>query len=206
LTETAPPADYSDLSALFVNCTLRPSPSPSHTDRLLDVSRGIMGRAGVSVDSLRLVDHDVAPGVQPDMTDADEVDRPLERDDWPRLWKRVLAADILVVGTPIWLGERSSVCSRLVERLYAQSAITDDEGQYAFYGKVAGCLVTGNEDGVKHVGMGLLYALQHVGYTIPPQADAGWLGEIGPGPSYGDTVSGCSLVLTVLTLQNLKLA
>jgi multimeric flavodoxin WrbA len=110
----------------------------------------------------------------------------IERDDWPRIWETVRRAHILVLGTPIWLGERSSICSRVVERLYAQSAQLNEHGQYIYYGKVGGCIVTGNEDGIKHVAMGVLYALQHLGYTIPPQADAGWIGEAGPGPSYGD--------------------
>jgi multimeric flavodoxin WrbA len=109
-----------------------------------------------------------------------------ETDDWPALYEQVEAADILIVGTPIWLGERSSVCSRLIERLYAMSGLLNDAGQYVYYSKVGGCIVTGNEDGIKHVAMGVLYALQHLGYTIPPQADAGWIGEAGPGPSYGD--------------------
>ena len=178
---TSPPADHSDLTALFVNCTLKPSPQDSHTDTLLDVVAHVMEAQGVTVDRLRLVDHAVAPGVQADMTDhgADE-------DAWPEIWPRVRKAEILVVGTPIWLGEKSSVCQRLIERLYAMSGELNDAGQYAFYGRVGGCIVTGNEDGIKHVGMGVLYSLQHLGYTIPPQADAGWIGEAGPGPSYGD--------------------
>ncbi|MEO1074479.1 MAG: flavodoxin family protein [Bacteroidota bacterium] len=176
-----PPARYDDLRALFVNCTLKPSPAESHTDTLLDVSRAIMERQGVTVDAFRAVDFHLAPGVYPDMTE-----HGAEHDDWPALYERVKAADILVLGTPIWLGERSSVCTQVIERLYAQSGQLNDAGQYAFYGKVGGILVTGNEDGIKHVAMGTLYALQHLGYTIPPQADAGWIGEAGPGPSYGD--------------------
>ncbi|MBW3667483.1 MAG: flavodoxin family protein, partial [Actinobacteria bacterium] len=99
-------------------------------------------------------------------------------------------AEILVLGTPIWLGEKSSVCARVIERLYANSSQLNEQGQYAYYGKVGGCIVTGNEDGIKHCSMGILYSLQHVGYTIPPQADAGWIGEAGPGPSYLDEGSG----------------
>lgn len=179
--EPTPPARYDDLRALFVNCTLKRSPERSHTDLLMDVSRHILRKHGVGVQSVRLVDHTIAPGVQPDMTE-----HGLERDDWPAIWEKVRAADILVVGTPIWLGERSSVCTQLVERLYSQSGQQNDAGQYVYYGKVGGCLVTGNEDGIKHVAMGVLYALQHLGYVIPPQSDAGWIGEAGPGPSYGD--------------------
>lgn len=101
-----------------------------------------------------------------------------------------MAADILVLGTPIWLGEKSSMCQRVIERLYGNSSQLNDRGQYAYYGKVGGCIVTGNEDGVKHCSMGILYSLQHLGYTVPPQADAGWIGEAGPGPSYLDEDSG----------------
>jgi multimeric flavodoxin WrbA len=112
------------------------------------------------------------------------------RDEWPALLERVLAADILVLATPIWLGERSSIATRVIERVYSASGQTNDVGQYLYYGRVGGVLVTGNEDGVKHVAMGALYSLQHLGYTIPPQADAGWIGEAGPGPSYLDEGSG----------------
>ena len=107
-------------------------------------------------------------------------------DDWPALYQKVLDANILVLGSPIWLGEKSSVCQRVIERLYGNSGDLNDAGQYAYYGRVAGCLITGNEDGIKHCSMGILYALHHLGYTIPPQADASWIGEAGPGPSYGD--------------------
>ena len=107
-------------------------------------------------------------------------------DDWPALYQKVLDANILVLGSPIWLGEKSSVCQRVIERLYGNSGDLNDAGQYAYYGRAAGCLITGNEDGIKQCAMGILYALQHLGYTIPPQADAGWIGPAGPGPSYGD--------------------
>jgi len=176
-----PPAAYDDLRAVVVNCTLKRSPQPSHTDALLDVVRHIFRENGVGVESIRLVDHPVAEGVYADMTEHGAAE-----DAWPALYKKVAAADILVVGTPIWLGEKSSVCQKLIERLYAMSSQLNDHGQYAYYGKVGGCIVTGNEDGIKHVSMGVLYSLQHIGYTIPPQADAGWIGEAGPGPSYGD--------------------
>jgi multimeric flavodoxin WrbA len=102
----------------------------------------------------------------------------------------VMAADILVLGMPIWLGEKSSVCTKVIERLYGNSHLLNDAGQYAYYGRIGGCLVTGNEDGIKHCALETLYALQHLGYAIPPQADAGWIGEAGPGPSYLDDGSG----------------
>ncbi|MXW63588.1 MAG: flavodoxin family protein [Bacteroidetes bacterium SB0662_bin_6] len=177
--------DVSDLRALFLNCTLKPSPERSHTQGLMDVSIAIMEKNGIAVESLRPVDYHLAFGVYPDMTE-----HGADRDDWPMLYEKVRAADILVIGSPIWLGEKSSVCTQVIERLYSCSALLNDAGQYAYYGKTGGCLITGNEDGVKHCSMSILYALQHVGYTIPPQADAGWIGEAGPGPSYLDEGSG----------------
>jgi multimeric flavodoxin WrbA len=97
---------------------------------------------------------------------------------------------ILVITSPIWLGEKSSVCTQVIERLYSTSGDLNRNGQYSYYGGVAGCLITGNEDGAKHCAMNILYSLQHLGYVIPPQADAAWLGEAGPGPSYLDPGSG----------------
>lgn len=177
--------DFSDLRALFINCTLKRSPRMSHTNGLIEVSQAIMEKNRVQVQVIRAVDYDIAYGVYPDMTE-----HGAEKDDWPEIYGMVREADILVLGTPIWLGEKSSVCTKVIERLYGESGMLNDAGQYAFYGKVGGCLVTGNEDGIKHCGMGILYSLQHVGYVIPPQADAGWIGEAGPGPSYLDPGSG----------------
>jgi multimeric flavodoxin WrbA len=111
-------------------------------------------------------------------------------DEWPALYEKVMAADILVIAGPIWLGDNSSVTKQVIERLYSCSGLLNAEGQYAYYGRVGGCLITGNEDGVKHCAMNILYSLQHLGYTIPPQADAGWIGPAGPGPSYLDPGSG----------------
>jgi multimeric flavodoxin WrbA len=177
--------DTGPLRALFFNCTLKRSPERSHTDALIEASRIIMEKNGVEVEALRPVDYDLAPGVQPDMTE-----HGFERDDWPDLFARVMRADILVLTTPIWLGDPSSVCRRVIERLYANSGQTNDDGQYIYYGRVGGCLITGNEDGAKHCAMNLLYSLQHIGFVIPPQADAAWMGPAGPGPSYRDEDSG----------------
>lgn len=174
--------DFSQLKALYINCTLKKSPDKSHTDTLMNVSKEIMKKEKVSIEEFRFIDHNIATGIYPDMTE-----HGWKEDEWPTLFKKVNEADILIVGTPIWLGEKSSECQKLIERLYAMSGKTNEKGQYLFYGKAAGCVITGNEDGIKHCAMGILYALQHVGYSIPPQADAGWIGEVGPGPSYGDT-------------------
>ncbi len=177
--------DFSGLKALFLNCTLKPSPGLSHTQGLIDISRAIMEKSGVGVEALRPVDYDIAYGVYPDMTE-----HGWDKDAWPEIYAKVEAADILVLTTPIWLGEKSSVCTKVIERLYASSSDLNEAGQYAYYGKVGACLVTGNEDGAKHCSMNILYSLQHLGYSIPPQADAAWLGEAGPGPSYMDEGSG----------------
>ncbi|MFD9793698.1 flavodoxin family protein [Streptomyces sp. NPDC059070] len=179
------PYRYDDLRALFLNCTLKRSPEVSNTEGLIDRSRAVMERAGVATEVVRAVDHDIATGVWPDMTA-----HGWASDAWPELYEKVMAADILVLCGPIWLGDNSSVAKRVVERLYACSSLLNEQGQYAYYGRVGGCLITGNEDGVKHCAMNLLYSLQHLGYTVPPQADAGWIGEAGPGPSYLDPGSG----------------
>jgi multimeric flavodoxin WrbA len=177
--------DFSDLSAVFINTSLKRSPERSHTQGLMDISIEIMRRQGVSTETIRAADHVIAPGVWPDMKE-----HGWEEDDWPQIFDRVISADILVLGSPIWLGEKSSICTKVIERLYGNSGDLNEAGQYAYYGRVGGCLITGNEDGAKHCSMNILYSLQHLGYVIPPQADAGWLGEVGPGPSYLDEGSG----------------
>jgi multimeric flavodoxin WrbA len=177
--------DFSNLKALFLNCTLKKSPQQSHTRGLVDVSKHIMEENDVDVEVIRVVDHQVANGVYPDMTE-----HGWDQDDWPEIYEKVQAADILVLGTPIWLGDKSSICTKVIERLYASSGDLNEEGQYAYYDRVGGTIITGNEDGAKHCAMNILYSLQHLGYLIPPQADAAWLGEAGPGPSYLDEESG----------------
>ncbi len=169
---------------LFVNCTLKKSGRTSNTDGLWKIVETICRNENVPCDSLRVADYTLPPGILPDMREEG-----YEKDDWPELFEKIIDYDILIVGTPIWLGERSSVCSRFIERMYAMSSKENDKGQYIFYGKVAGAIISGNEDGMKHCAQSVLYALQHLGYTIPPQADAGWVGEAGPGPSYLDEES-----------------
>lgn len=173
--------DFTGLKAIFFNGTLTKSPDPSHTESLIRISQGIMEKHGVQTEIIRSIDHDIAVGVWPDMRE-----HGYKTDEWPAIFKRVMDADILVLAGPIWLGDNSSETKKIIERLYACSSILNDAGQYAFYGKAGGCLITGNEDGVKHCAMNILYSLQHLGYSIPPQADAGWIGEVGPGASYGD--------------------
>lgn len=177
--------DFVGLRALYFNCTLKKSPDTSNTEGLIRVSADIMQKHGVAVEIISPIDHDIATGVYPDMRKYG-----WQTDEWPKIYKKVQQADILVLAGPIWLGDNSSVMKKTIERLYGNSAELNEHGQYAYYGKVGGCIITGNEDGGKHCAMNVLYSLQHLGYTIPPQADVYWVGEAGPGPSYLDKGSG----------------
>jgi len=177
--------DFSGLKALYFNCTLKKSPGVSNTEGLVKISTTIMEKHGVDVEVIRPIDHDIATGVYPDMRE-----QGWDTDEWPEIYKKVKAADILIIAGPIWLGDNSSVTKKIIERLYANSSELNDRGQYAYYGKAGGALITGNEDGIKHCAQNILYSLQHIGYAIPPQADAGWVGEAGPGPSYLEKGSG----------------
>lgn len=173
------------LSAVVINCSLKSKAEESHTRLLLEAVEGILEKNDVRVEHVHAASRQIAFGIYPDMTEHGAA-----RDDWPEIWKKIEAAEILVIGTPIWLGEESAICRMVIERLYAMSGMLNDKGQSIFYGKVGGAVMTGNEDGIKHCAMSILYALGHVGFTIPPQADCGWIGEAGPGPSYGDDVDG----------------
>ena len=177
--------DVNGLRAIFFNGTLKRSPETSNTEGLLRASMKLMEEQGVHTELIRTIDHDIATGVYPDMRE-----QGWSNDEWPTLFEKVKQADIVVVCGPIWLGDNSSQTKKLIERLYANSADLNDKGQYIYYGKVGGAIITGNEDGVKHCAMNVLYSLQHIGFTIPPAADAGWIGAIGPGPSYLDEGSG----------------
>lgn len=183
--------DFTGLKALFLNGTLKKSPTESYTERMINVSAHLMEKHGVQTETVRMVDHDIAFGVSPDMREEG-----WEKDDWPRIYKEGVArADILVLATPIWLGDYSAVMKQTIERLYANASEQNEKGQFAYYGKVGGCLVDGNEDGVKHISSKLLYALQHIGCMVPPQAEAGWTGwtpDKGPTYNYLDKGSGAA--------------
>ena len=154
--------DFSDLKAIFLNCTLKRSPELSHTEGLIRISQGIMEKSGIATELLRPVDCSIAHGVWPDMKE-----HGWPEDDWPDILEKVMASDILVIGSSIWLGEKTSVCTKVVERLYAASHLLNAAGQYAYYGRVGGALITGNEDGAKHCAMNILYSLQHLGLRHP---------------------------------------
>ena len=149
-----PETRYDDLRALVINCTLKRSPEVSNTGGLIDLSRAIMEKQGVRVEVLRAVDHDIATGVWPDMTE-----HGWAHDAWPEIYRdKVLPSDILIIAGPIWLGDNSSITKQVIERLYACSHLLNDAGQYAYYGRAGGCLITGNEDGVKHCAQNILYS------------------------------------------------
>ncbi|ANU14248.1 flavodoxin family protein [Planococcus halocryophilus] len=166
------------LKALFINTSLKNSKEPSHTEEFIKDVQVHYNQLGVESEIVRLADYAVAYGVQPDMGEGDE---------WPQVFEKVMAADIVIIGTPLWLGEKSSLATQTIERLYASSSVTNDKGQSIFYNKVGGVAITGNEDGAKHAAASVLYALSHIGFVVPPNVDAYWVGEAGPGPSYMDT-------------------
>lgn len=157
-----------NLTAIALTCSLTPSPEPSSSELLathvLDELRG----HGVACSSVRVVDHNVMPGVQHDMGAGD---------DWPGIRQQILAADILVLATPIWVGHPCSIAQRVIERLDADISETDDEGRPIMAGRVAIVAVVGNEDGAHKVNADLQQALNDVGFTIPAQGGTYWVGE-----------------------------
>ena len=156
------------LTAVVLNCTLSPSPATSSTDKLAQELLDAFADHDVNGEVIRVVDHDVRPGVELDMGDGDE---------WPDLRDRIMAAEILVLATPTWMGQPSSVAQRVFERLDAELSETDDEGRPQTFGKVAGVVVVGNEDGAHHVSAVAYQCLNDVGFTIPAQGVTYWNGE-----------------------------
>lgn len=158
------------LTALALNCTLktRTAKDPSSTDRMLQLLAAEMKRHGVTTQFVQLADHDIKPGVTSDEG---------EGDAWPGIRQKILDADILVMGTPIWMGQPSSVCKRALERMDAFLEEKDDKGRMVSYGRVAAVAVVGNEDGAHHVSAELFQALNDVGFTIPANAVTYWVGE-----------------------------
>jgi multimeric flavodoxin WrbA len=169
------------MRALAINCTLKPSPADSNTQVLLDVVLGKLAQEGVEVETVRAVDHDVRPGVETDMGEGDE---------WPEIHDKLLGAEILVIATPTWLGKPSSITQRVMERMDAMLSETGDDGRPVAYDRVAGVVVTGNEDGAHHVIAETAGSLIDIGYTVPGQAWTYWNKGPGPGPSYLETDDG----------------
>ncbi|MBT2583952.1 flavodoxin family protein [Planococcus sp. ISL-109] len=166
------------MKAIFLNCSLKSSEDESNTEGFMKDVQVHYNQLGVESEIIRLADYYIALGVEEDMEDGDE---------WPEILELVKDADILIVGTPLWLGEKSSIATQTIERLYGSSSVTNDKGQAMFYNKVGAAVITGNEDGAKHAAASLLYGLSHIGFVIPPNVDAYWVGEAGPGPSYLET-------------------
>ncbi len=169
------------MRALVINCTLKPSPQPSNTEALAATVIAALKGHGAEVDVVRAVDLDLKPGVETDMGDGD---------DWPAVHEKLLAAEILIIASPTWLGRPSSVAQRVLERMDAMLSETDDEGRPVAYNRVAGVLVTGNEDGAHHVISEISGALADLGYTIPGQAWTYWHLGPGPGPDFLDDERG----------------
>ncbi|MCE7010949.1 flavodoxin family protein [Kibdelosporangium philippinense] len=169
------------MRAVVLNCTLKPSPDQSNTELLAEpVAAGLRDK-GAATESFRVVDYNILPGVETDLGEGDQ---------WPELHKALLAAEILVIASPTWLGRPSSIAQRVLERMDAMMSETDEQGKPVAYNKVAGVVVTGNEDGAHHVISEISGALNDIGYTIPGQAWTYWNMGPGPGPSYTDTDHG----------------
>jgi len=164
------------MKAIFLNCTLKKSPEKSNTDALISKAVTLYKEHNVESEVIRVADYKVAFGVTSDEGKGDE---------WPEILDKIKKSDILIIGSPVWLGDKSSICKMIIERLDGSTSEQDDEtGQYPLYNKVGGVLVTGNEDGAKKVSADLLFSLNHSGCTIPPNSMAYWVGKAGPGPSY----------------------
>ncbi len=169
------------MKAVVLNCTLKRSPASSNTERLARVLIDVFEREGVETTLIRVVDEDVHPGVSSDEGDGDA---------WPAIRAQIVAAEILVLATPTWLGQPSSVAKRVLERMDALISETDPAGRPIAYNRVAGFVVTGNEDGAHHVIAELAQGVVDIGFTVPGQAWTYWNMGPGPGPDYSETAHG----------------
>ncbi|ADI75000.1 conserved hypothetical protein [Methanohalobium evestigatum Z-7303] len=164
------------LKALFLNCTLKKSPEVSNTRALIDKAVKLFEEQEVETEVIRIADYNIPVGV---------TSYEGEGDEWPDILKKIKESDILIMGSPIWFGTRSSLLQKVIERLDGTYMETDPEtGQFPLYGKVAGVIITGNEDGAHNVAANTLFNLTHLGCTVPPNVDSYWVGPAGPGPSY----------------------
>jgi multimeric flavodoxin WrbA len=169
------------IRALILNCTLKPSPAASNTQALAEVLSEALEQGGATCEMIRAVDLNLLPGVSSDEGEGDE---------WPPIHEKLLASEILVLATPTWLGQPSSVVKRVLERMDAMLSETDDDGRPVAFDRVAGFVVTGNEDGAHHVIAELAQAVNDIGYTVPAQAWTYWNKGPGPGPTYLETDEG----------------
>jgi multimeric flavodoxin WrbA len=171
MTESTP------LRALALVCSLKPSPAPSSSDLMARQVLEQLGKHGVTGSVVRVVDHDVKPGVEVDMGEGDE---------WPAIREQMMAADILIVSTPTWVGHMSSVAQRVLERLDGELSETDDSGRPLITGKVAVTAVVGNEDGAHKITADLMQGLNDMGFTIPAQGGTYWNDEAMGSRDYQD--------------------
>ncbi|MGD6832988.1 flavodoxin family protein [Sutcliffiella halmapala] len=163
------------IKALFLNGSLKTREETSNTESLMNEVITHFEKENVQSETIRLADYNIKFGISEDEGEGDE---------WPLILEKIKTADILVIGTPLWIGEKSSITTLAMERIYGGSSLTNEKGQSVYYNKVAGVVVTGNEDGAKHAASSVLYGLTHCGFTIPPNVDTYWVGEAGPGASY----------------------
>lgn len=163
------------LKALFLNCTLKKSPETSNTEAFIGVARKLFAELQVETNSLRLADYEIAFGNTSDEGDSDQ---------WPEILNQIKQHDMLVIASPVWRGDRSSIAKVVAERLDGIWEETDDKGQYPTYNKVAGVMIDGNEDGAKKAIASILFDLSEQGFTIPVNAFSYYVGEAGPGPAY----------------------
>jgi multimeric flavodoxin WrbA len=169
------------MRALLINCTLKPGPQRSNTAALANVVADALREQDVDVEEVRAVDHHLPPGVESDMGEGDE---------WPSIREKILGAEILLFASPTWLGRPSSVAQRVLERMDAMLSEQDEEGRPVAYNRVAGVVVTGNEDGAHHVISEISGALNDIGFTTPGQAWTYWNRGPGPGDDYLDVDEG----------------
>ena len=169
------------MRAVVLNCTLKPSPATSSTEALAKVVIAELEKGGAEVELIRLVDLNIKPGVSGDEGDGDQ---------WPDVDRKLQAADIVVFATPTWLGQMSSIALRALERMDAWFGETDDTGRPVAFGKVAGIVVTGNEDGAHNIVATISQGLIDMGFTIPAQSWTYWHLGPGPGPDYVETDQG----------------
>lgn len=169
------------MKAVVLNCTLKSSPETSNTQALAEVVIAELEKGGAEVETVRLVDLNIKPGVRSDEG---------EGDDWPSVDEKLKAAQIVVFATPTWLGQMSSVALRALERMDAWFGETDEKGRPVAFGKVAGIVITGNEDGAHHIVATISQGLIDMGFTIPAQSWTYWHLGPGPGPDYIETDQG----------------
>jgi multimeric flavodoxin WrbA len=167
--------------ATILNCTLKRSPEKSNTEALARVVIEALESEDVDCERFRLADMEVPPGIESDLGDGDE---------WPKVRESIVSSEILVVATPTWLGQQSSIAKRALERMDAMLSETDDEERPIAYNRVAGVVVTGNEDGAHNVISDISGALCDLGFTIPGQAWTYWNRGPGPGSDYSETDEG----------------